>query len=82
MVSLPTTLFAALASYSQDDVKALKQNPFSNRLDRSDPRFSAACKQTGVRDSVLAHVEVMLPTGQKSVREAIVSYRTVAALFT
>jgi general secretion pathway protein K len=67
----PPALFAALAGYSPDDVQALRLTPFPNALDRNDPRFPAGFNQSAARGAVLEHVEVMLPSGQSSVREAI-----------
>lgn len=67
----PPALFAALAGYSAEDVQALRLRPFPNSIDRNDPRFPAGFNQIAARGAVLAHVEVMLPPGQSSVREAI-----------
>ncbi len=73
----PPALFAALASFSQDDVQGLIATPFPNSLDRRDPRYPARFNQNGDSGAMLAHVEVILPTGQTSVREAIVDFRNV-----
>lgn len=67
----PPALFAALAGSAPEVVAALRRRPFPNTLDRNDPRFPQAFNQAGARGPVLAHVEVMLPSGQTSVREAI-----------
>jgi len=67
----PPALFAALAGRPPEEVAALGQRPYPNALDRNDPRFPQNFNQVGVRGAVLAHVEVLLPAGQSSVREAI-----------
>ena len=67
----PPALFAALSGYPPEEVAALRQQPFPNGLDRNNPRFPQGFNQVGVRGAVLAHVEVLLPAGQSSVREAI-----------
>jgi len=67
----PPALFAALSGHPPEEVAALRQRPFPNGLDRNDPRFPQGFNQLGARGAVLAHVEVLLPAGQSSVREAI-----------
>jgi general secretion pathway protein K len=64
-------LFGALAGYPPEEVQALRLRPFPNAIDRDDPRFPPAFNQVVARGAVLAHVEVMLPSGQSGLREAI-----------
>lgn len=73
----PPALFAALAGFSLDEVQALAADPFPNSLDRNDSRYAARFNQggDGGGDALLAHVEVVLPTGQVSVREAMIDFR-------
>jgi general secretion pathway protein K len=68
-------LFAALADYSQEDIRAFTETPFPNNLDRSDPRYPSDFNQIGNNGTVLVHIEVILRTGQTSVREAVISFR-------
>jgi general secretion pathway protein K len=71
----PPALFAALADYSQEDIRAFTETPFPNNIDRSDPRYPSDFNQIGNNDAVLVHIEVILRTGQTSVREAVISFR-------
>jgi general secretion pathway protein K len=70
----PPALFAALAGSSSNEVEALRIKPFPNGLDRTDPRFPIEFNQQGVRGAVMAHVEILLPTGQTAVKEAIFDF--------
>ncbi len=74
----PPGLFAALAGFSPQDVLALAAAPFPNGLDRKDPRFPSNIQRNGDGGVFLAHVEVLLPAGQSSVREAVVDFREIA----
>ena len=71
----PPALFAALAGFNQQDVQALVEAPFPNGLDRKDPRFPSNFQRNGDGGAFLARVEVVLPTGQSSVREAVIDFR-------
>jgi general secretion pathway protein K len=71
----PPALFAALAGFNQQDVQALVEAPFPNGLDRKDPRFPSNFQRNGDGGAFLARVEVALPTGQSSVREAVIDFR-------
>lgn len=73
----PPALFAALAGLSLDEVQALSKAPFPNSLDRKNPRYPPGFNQIGDGGAILTHVEVILPTGQTTVREAIVDFRNV-----
>jgi general secretion pathway protein K len=73
--SAPPALFAALAGYPPEDVRALARD--AGRVDRRDPRFPETFKQAGSAGSFTIHAEAMLPTGHSAVLEALVD--TVAA---
>jgi general secretion pathway protein K len=68
----PPALLAALLGMSRDNVAALAAAPFPNRLNRDDPRFPSAYRQTGAHGAFLIHIEVVLANGPSGLREAIV----------
>jgi general secretion pathway protein K len=68
----PPALLAALLGMSRDNVAALAAAPFPNRLNRDDPRFPSAYRQTGAHGAFLIHVEAVLANGPSGVREVIV----------
>ncbi len=71
----PPALFAALAGFNQQDVQTLVEAPFPNGLDRKDSRFPLNFQRNGDGGAFLARAEVVLPTGQSSVREAVIDFR-------
>lgn len=75
--SAPPALFAALAGRPPDEVSNYVATPFPNNLDRKQRVNTAFFGQTGEAGAVLAHVEAILPTGQTSVREALLDFEAV-----
>ena len=71
----PPALYAALSGFSESEVRALSKAPFPNALDRNDPRFPTAFKQTGESGVFLIHVEAFVLTAQTSVQDVIVDLR-------
>jgi general secretion pathway protein K len=71
----PPALFALLVGQPPEEVHALLARPFPNALDRSDPRFPREFLGPGLGRVFLVHVEVVLATGQTSVREALLDLR-------
>ena len=74
----PPALFALLVGQPPEEVHALLARPFPNALDRSDPRFPREFLGPGLGRVFLVHVEVVLATGQTSVREALLDLRGAA----
>jgi len=75
--SAPPALFAALAGLPPAEVSKYVATPFPNNLDRKQRGDTAFFAQTGEAGAVLAHVEAILPTGQTSVREAVLDFGAV-----
>jgi general secretion pathway protein K len=71
----PPALLAVLQGYSVEDVRSLLTEPFPNALDRADPRFPREFQAPGFGRVFVVHVEVVLATGQISVREAVLDLR-------
>jgi len=71
----PPALFALLLGQPPEDVLSLLAKPFPNALDRTDPRFPREFQGPGLGRVFLIHVEVVLATGQTSVREALLDLR-------
>ena len=71
----PPALFAALAGFAADDVRASITTPFPNALDRNDPRFPQTFKQSSDHGAFLVHAEALLARGQTAAREAVVDLR-------
>lgn len=69
--SAPPALFAALAGLPAEQIHELEQAPYPNALDRADPKFPSAFKQSGDGGALLVHAEARLPSGQLSVLEAV-----------
>ena len=67
----PPALFALLLGQSPEEVGALLARPFPNALDRNDPLFPKEFLGPGLGRVFLVHVEVVLASGQTSVREAL-----------
>jgi general secretion pathway protein K len=68
----PPALFAALTGASAEEASRLAAAPFPNRLNRDDPRFPSAYRQTGSHNAFTIHAEALLADGPTSVRESIV----------
>ncbi|CAN2533294.1 hypothetical+protein [Methylocapsa aurea] len=68
----PPALFAALAGISREEVRALMNTPFPNRLDRDDPRFRPAFRAPSARRTFLIRAESFLSTGQAAVSETLI----------
>jgi general secretion pathway protein K len=71
----PPALFALLVGQPPEEVQSLLARPFPNALDRNDPRFPREFQGPGLGRVFLIHVEVVLATGQASVREALLDLR-------
>lgn len=71
----PPGLFAALAGFPVDDVRALVAAPYPNQLNRNDARFPANFNQQGDHGAFLIHVEVLLDSGQTVARDALLDLR-------
>ena len=71
----PPALFAALSGAPLEDVRALLVQPYPNRLNRTDPRFSLPFVQGSPGGAILVHVEVVMPAGAGAVREVLVDAR-------
>ncbi len=71
----PPGLFAALAGFPVDDVRALIAAPYPNRLNRNDARFPANFNQPGDHGAFLIHVEVLLDSGQTAAKDAFLDLR-------
>lgn len=70
--SSPPALFAALAGFPLEQVRALAAAPYPNDLNRKDPRFPANLNMSSDGQSAfLIRAEVRLATGQTAVKEAI-----------
>ena len=68
----PPALFAALAGLPREEVRALMNTPFPNRLDRDDPRFRTAFRAPSDHGLFLIRAESLLSTGQAAVSEILV----------
>lgn len=77
--SAPPALFAALSGASLADVLALREAPYPNALNRTNPHFPAEIQVSSDTGAVLIHSETLLLNGQVSVREQIVEMRGTAA---
>jgi general secretion pathway protein K len=75
----PPALFAALARYPLQDVRALIAAPYPNAINRNDPRFPANFKQPADHGAYLVHAEALLATGQTVARDAILDLRPSGA---
>lgn len=73
--SSPPALFAALAGFPIEDVRALIASPYPNALNRKDPRFPATYNQSGDHAAYLIHAEVLLATGQLAAKDALLDLR-------
>lgn len=73
--STPPGLFAALAQFPIEEVRALTAAPFPNRINRNDPRFPATLRQMGERGAFLIHVEALLATGQMASKDVIIDFQ-------
>jgi general secretion pathway protein K len=71
----PPALLALLAGAPPDEIQSLIATPFPNALDRKDPRFQSGLQLNGDGGVFLAHVEIVVPSGQTSVQEAIFDFR-------
>jgi general secretion pathway protein K len=71
----PPGLFAALAGYPIEEVRALVATPYPNKVQRSDPRFPAALNQGGDHGAFLVHVEALLASGQTAAKDALLDLR-------
>lgn len=71
----PPGLFAALAGFPVDDVRALVAAPYPNQLNRNDARFPGNFNQQGDRGAFLIHVEVLLDSGQTVAKDAVLDLR-------
>lgn len=74
----PPALFALLAGSPPEEVQSLIAAPFPNALDRKDPRFQSGLQLNGDGGVFLAHVEIVLPSGQTSVQEAVFDFHDAA----
>jgi len=68
-------LFAALTKEDRNLIRRLIDEPFPNNLNRQDKRFPSQFKQEGKHNHFTIHVEVLLPTGHKTAKEAIIDFR-------
>ncbi|WBK00100.1 type II secretion system protein GspK [Methylocystis parvus] len=71
----PPALFAALAGYPLQQVRALIAAPYPNGLNRNDPRFPANFKQPTEHGAYLIHAEAVLATGQTVAKDALLDLR-------
>ncbi|MFY9656964.1 MAG: type II secretion system protein GspK [Methylocystis sp.] len=71
----PPALFALLLGQPPEEIHSLLAKPFPNAIDRTDPRFPREFQGPGLGRVFLVHVEVVLATGQTSVREALLDLR-------
>jgi general secretion pathway protein K len=71
----PPALFAALAGFPLEDVRALIETPYPNGLKRSDPRFPGTFAMQGDHGALLIRAEVLLESGQTASKEAIIDLR-------
>lgn len=71
----PPALFAALAGFPIEDVRALIETPYPNGLKRSDPRFPGTFAMQGDHAALLIRAEVLLESGQTASKEALLDMR-------
>lgn len=72
----PPALFAALIGMSPEEVAHAAGTPFPSRLNRDDPRFPSAYKQSGGHGAFAIHAEAVLADGPSGVRESIVEMQS------
>ncbi|HUO53729.1 MAG TPA: type II secretion system protein GspK [Rhodoblastus sp.] len=68
----PPALIAALLGAPRDEVAGLAATPFPNAINRDDPRFPSAFRQSGARTAFLVHAETILANGPGAAQERIV----------
>lgn len=75
----PPALFAALAGFPVEQVRALIAAPYPNKLNRTDPRFPTNFNLGGDHGAYLVHAEVLLASGQTASRDAILDIRPTSS---